>query len=106
MNNAIANSVLCGIGNSEENTLSEYAKNAGKSMVGNIAGSKAGNAFCVVTFSNLMHKYVVKNPTEILALNSPNGVRYTEHISGLPSGVGKRNNLLGKIPCAQLTENS
>ena len=55
MNNAIANSVLCGIGNSEENTLSEYAKNAGKSMVGNIAGSKAGNAFCVVTFSNLMH---------------------------------------------------
>ena len=58
------------------------------------------------TFSNLMHKYVVKNPTEILALNSPNGVRYTEHISGLPSGVGKRNNLLGKIPCAQLTENS
>lgn len=44
MNNAIANSVLCGIGNSEENTLSEYAKNAGKSMVGNIAGSKAGNA--------------------------------------------------------------
>ena len=58
------------------------------------------------TFSNLMHKYVVKNPTEILALNSPNGVRYTEHISGLPSGIGKRNNLLGKIPCAQLTENS
>ena len=58
------------------------------------------------TFSNLMHKYVVKNPTEILALNSPNGVRYTEHISGLPSGVGKRNNLLGKIPCAQLTGNS
>lgn len=44
MNNAIANSVLCGIGNSEENTLSEYAKNAGKSIVGNIAGSKAGNA--------------------------------------------------------------
>lgn len=60
----------------------------------------------IPTFSSLMHKYIIKNPIEIIALNSPNGVRYTEHISGLPSGPGKRNNLLGKISCAQFAENS
>lgn len=43
MNNAIANSVLCGIGNSEENTLSEYAKNIGKNVTENLITNKIGN---------------------------------------------------------------
>ena len=41
--NNIFNSVVGGIGNSDENTLTEYAKNIGKNAVGNFAGSKAGN---------------------------------------------------------------
>ena len=42
--NNIFNSVVGGIGNSEENTLTEYAKNIGKSAVGNFSGSKLSNS--------------------------------------------------------------
>ncbi len=69
MKNAIANSVLSGIGNSEENTLSEYAKNAGKSMIGNIAGSKAGNALFGRNLEHVLGRATVDTVTNY-AVNS------------------------------------
>ncbi len=64
MKNAAANSVISGIGNSEENTLADYAKNMGKSAVENFAGNSAGNALFGRNLEHLLGRTAVNSAVD------------------------------------------